>query len=76
MEKEGPDISTFKGMPAVVTRGVMAGTHGALITHSTIFRVPGGTFMLGIVTPKDHETQSLQQLDRFYNSISFNRDSN
>jgi hypothetical protein len=71
MAKAGATVTSFRGMPAVYTRGTHSGSKGAVIIHSQIFRVPGGTFMLGIVTSKENEAKSMQQKDRFFNSLSF-----
>lgn len=62
---------TFKGADAVSTLGELPGSNGERITHGLWFRIPGGTFMLGIVTDKEHEKESLKVKERFYNSLTF-----
>ena len=64
-----PDASTrmFKGAEAVRTVGKV----GERITHGLWFRIPGGSFMLGIVTEKEHEAASLKFQERFFNSLAF-----
>jgi hypothetical protein len=70
-EKKGATISTFKGAAAVTTKGVLSGPNGAMTTHGLWFRVPGGTFMLGVVTSKQHEAATLKVRERFFNSLRF-----
>jgi hypothetical protein len=70
-EKRGATISTFKGATAVTTKGMLSGSNGEMTTYGLLFRVPGGTFMLGVVTSKEHETATLKVKDRFFNSLSF-----
>lgn len=67
-----PDATTltFKGADAVSTLGEIPGSNGEKITHGLWFRVPGGTFMLGIVTDRDQK-QSLKFQERFFNSLTF-----
>jgi hypothetical protein len=36
-----------------------------------MFKVPGGTYLPGIATPKQHEKESLRGLGRFLNSLQF-----
>jgi hypothetical protein len=43
------NIFTFKGAEAISTLGEVPGSNGEKITHGLWFRVPGGTFMLGVV---------------------------
>lgn len=63
-------ISTFKGAEAVSTLGEIPGSKGGKITHGLWFRVPGGTFMLGVVTDKG-QAASLRSKERFFNSLKF-----
>lgn len=63
--------STFKGAMAVTTIGTIAGPAGNMTSHGIWFRVPGGTFMLGVVAAKGHEAQALKNKDRFFNSLAF-----
>lgn len=60
-------VVQFKGVPAISARTI----HGALIHYLLVFRVPGGTYMLGILTPKDREKDAIAVRDRFYNSLAF-----
>lgn len=71
---EKPDSmkSSFKGAMAVTTIGTIAGPSGNMTSHGIWFRVPGGTFMLGVVASKEHEAQALKNKDRFFNSLKFN----
>lgn len=71
ISKPGADVLTFKGADAVSTLGTLPGGAGAKITHGLWLRVPGGTYMLGIVTDKEHETESLKAKERFFNSLTF-----
>lgn len=59
--------SMFKGAESVY----YVGKNGERITHGLWFRVPGGSFMLGIVTEKEYEAASMKLKDRFFNSLSF-----
>ena len=68
--KPNAAISNFKGAEAVSTLGEIPGSNGQKITHGLWFRVPGGTFMLGVVTNKG-QTESLKSKERFFNSLSF-----
>lgn len=70
-EKRGATISTFKGAAAVTTKGVLPGPNGEMTSYGRWFRVPGGTFMLGVVTSKEHEAATLKVKERFFNSLSF-----
>ncbi|SFG08530.1 hypothetical protein SAMN05518865_10864 [Duganella sp. CF458] len=67
-----PDAKTltFKGADAVSTLGEIPGSNGEKVTHGLWFRVPGGTFMLGVVTDKDQK-ESLKFQERFFNSLTF-----
>lgn len=49
IERAGALVSTFKGLPAVSSRGELTNDGQEMISHSLFFRVPGGTYMLGIV---------------------------
>jgi hypothetical protein len=71
ISKPGADVITFKGADAVSTLGELPGSAGAKISHGLWLRVPGGTYMLGIVTDKEHETESLKAKERFFNSLTF-----
>ena len=70
---EKPDAvkSTFKGAAAVTTIGMVAGPNGNMTSYGAWFRVPGGTFMLGVVASKGHEARALKNKDRFFNSLEF-----
>lgn len=70
ISKPNANISTFKGAEAVSTLEEISGSKGEKITHGLWFRVPGGTFMLGIVTNKG-QTESLKSKERFFNSLTF-----
>lgn len=83
-ERSGPDSNTGKGADEVfgradakkmIFKGAEAassiGKYGERTTHGLWFRVPGGTFMLAIVTDKEHEEESMKFKDRFYNSLTF-----
>jgi hypothetical protein len=63
--------STFKGASAVRTIGNNVGPDGDMDSYGLWFRVPGGTFMLGIVASKAHEAQARKNKDRFFNSLEF-----
>jgi hypothetical protein len=68
--KPNAAISKFKGAEAVSTLGQIPGSNGQKITHGLWFRVPGGTFMLGVVTNKG-EAESLKSKERFFKSLTF-----
>jgi len=70
ISKPNAKISIFKGADAVSTLGEILGSDGEKISHGLWFRVPGGTFMLGIVTNKG-QTESLKYKDRFFDSLIF-----
>jgi len=70
ISKPNAKISTFKGADAVSTLGEIPGSNGEKISHGLWFRVPGGTFMLGIVTNKG-QMESLKYKDWFFNSLVF-----
>jgi hypothetical protein len=70
ISKSDAKISMFKGADAVSTLGEIPGSNGEKISHGLWFRVPGGTFMLGIVTNKK-QMESLKSKDRFFNSLIF-----
>lgn len=57
----------FKGVPALTYRVDRADT----VLHSIMFRVPGGTFVLGVGSKKDQESEALVARERFFNSIVF-----
>ncbi|WP_338770901.1 hypothetical protein [Massilia sp. METH4] len=57
----------FKGRPAVYTRSVQP---GGMIFHSMLVRIPGGTFMLGIVTSRKSEAKSMARKGRFFESLA------
>ena len=61
----------FTGLPAVAARSDPASFGKDLISHSLFVRVPGGTYMLGIVAPRGVEPQALMNKERFLNSLSF-----
>jgi len=44
---------------------------GKLVSHSYMLRVPAGTYLLGVGTPREHEKESLRALERFLNSLKF-----
>jgi len=71
ISKPDANVIMFKGADAVSTLGELPGSAGAKITHGLWLRVPGGTYMLGIVTDKEHETESLKSKERFFNSLAF-----
>jgi hypothetical protein len=71
ISKPGANVIKFKGADAVSTLGELAGSAGAKITHGLWLRVPGGTYMLGIVTDRAHEAESLKFKERFFNSLTF-----
>lgn len=60
-------IIQFQGVSAVEIRTAQ----GALIMHSLMFRVPGGTYMLGVSVPKEREQESTPLRERFYQSLAF-----
>lgn len=62
---------SFMGAEAVSTRDVVEGSGGAKISHGLWFRVPGGTYMLGIVADKADEASVLKLRDRFFHSLTF-----
>lgn len=68
-----PDANTtmFKGAEAAITTGRLPGNGGDSITNGLWFRVPGGTYMLGVVATKEHEAEALKMKDRFFNSLRF-----
>lgn len=65
--KKGTTIVQFKGLPAIETRTVQ----GIVLMHSLMFRVPGGTYMLGVSLPKEREADSASVRERFYQSLAF-----
>lgn len=69
--KPNANVTVFKGAEAVYTLGGISRSDGEKITHGLWFRVPGGTYMLGIVTDKEHEAKSLKFKERFFNSLTF-----
>jgi hypothetical protein len=69
--KPNARVATFKGAEAVYTFDELNGSKGKRTTHGLWFRVPGGTFMLGIAANKEHEAESLKFKDRFFNSLTF-----
>jgi hypothetical protein len=71
ISKPNANTTVFKGAEAVYTLGELPGGDGKKITHGLWFRVPGGTYMLGVVTSKEHEAESLKFKDRFFNSLTF-----
>lgn len=71
ISKPDANVFKFKGADAVSTLGELPGSNGEKITHGLWFRIPGGTFMLGIVTDKEHEKMSLKSKERFFNSLTF-----
>lgn len=72
MAEPGSVATTFRGMPMFASRTPLPmAESGKLISHSYVLRVPGGTYMLGIATPKEHERDALRQLGRFMNSLQF-----
>jgi hypothetical protein len=72
MAKPGNTTTTFRGLPMLVSRAPLAANlPGNLISHTHMLRVPGGTYLLGIAAPKEHEKESLRQLGRFLNSLQF-----
>lgn len=71
ISKPDAKVMTFKGADAVSTLGNMPVGSGTKIAHGLWLRVPGGTYMLGVVTDKEHETEALKSKDRFFNSLTF-----
>lgn len=71
ISKPDAKVTRFKGADAVSTLENMRVDSGAKIAHGLWLRVPGGTYMLGIVTDKEHEAESLKSKDRFFNSLTF-----
>lgn len=61
---------TFKGATALTTKSTVAGPQGKMISHGLWFRIPGGTYMLGIASPEGHEVSPAVR-ERFYNSLRF-----
>lgn len=71
MSEPGARIAQFKGMPAVSGREIIDTPSGKMAAHSMLFRVPGGTYLLGIAASEKNESKSLRLRERFYNSIRF-----
>ncbi|MFL6709700.1 MAG: hypothetical protein ACJ8HI_15985 [Massilia sp.] len=69
--KPGATTSTFKDAVAVSTKDLVPGAKDAMISNGLWFRVPGGTFMLGVVASKEHQSEALKVRDRFFNSLKF-----
>jgi hypothetical protein len=69
--KPGAKVAVFKGAEAVYTVGELPGKSGKKLSYGLWFRVPGGTYMLGVVTDKAHEAESLKARERFFNSLAF-----
>lgn len=63
--------STFKDAAAISTTGTVPGPNGNMTSHGLLFRVPGGTFMQGMVASQGHEAQALNNRQRFFNSLEF-----
>jgi hypothetical protein len=57
----------FKGVPALTYRIF----RDDRVFHSIMFRVPGGTFALGVEAKKNNEDEALAVRERFFNSIVF-----
>jgi hypothetical protein len=70
-EKADAVKSTFKGASAVNTVGTVAGPGSDRKSYGLWFRVPGGTFMLGVVASKGSEAQAMKNTGRFFNSLEF-----
>lgn len=63
-----PDhVVQFKGMPAFESTA----KQGANMTHSLMFRVPGGTYMLGVSFPAAREKESVAVRERYFQSLAF-----
>lgn len=60
-------VVKFKGVSAIETSTVQ----GTAIRYSLMFRVPGGTYMLGVVVPKERDKESTPLRERFYQSLAF-----
>lgn len=67
MKSNRSKIVQFKGVSAVET----STAQGAVIMHSLMFRVPGGTYMLGVSVPKERDKESTPLRERFYQSLAF-----
>lgn len=61
----------FMGADAVLTRDEVKGSGGGKISHGLWFRVPGGTYMLGMVADKTDEANTHKLMDRFFHSLAF-----
>ena len=61
----------FKGAEALSTTSELAGPEGEMVSHGLWFRVPGGTYMLGVMMAKQREAEALKLRDRFFNSLVF-----
>jgi hypothetical protein len=67
MMNKSSKVVQFKGVSAVETSTV----HGSVVRHLLMFRVPGGTYMLGVSVPKNREQESIPMRERFFQSLSF-----
>ena len=61
----------FKGAQALDTAGKATTPDGMRVTYGLWFRVPGGTYMLGVMPLKSNEAQGLKLKERFFNSLVF-----
>jgi hypothetical protein len=61
----------FKGAQAVRSVDDMSTATKKMRMHALYLRVPGGTFMLGVIAEKQHEAAALQAQERFFNSLKF-----
>lgn len=61
----------FKGAQALDTTGKATTPDGTRVTYGLWFRVPGGTYMLGVAPLKAHEAEARKLKERFFNSLVF-----
>ena len=67
ISKPDAKLFFFKGASAIAT----SDRNGEKITHGLWFRVPGGTFMLGITSNNEDEKEFIKSKERFFNSLTF-----
>lgn len=72
MKSAGYPKSTLKGFPAVFGSEPFPALDPTAKVYTVMLRVPGGTYLIGITTTREHEAESLKDKERFFNSLLFN----
>lgn len=69
-QKPNAKLSQFEGFPTVeLIYKSSQGMAEEMTTFGRMIRVPGGTFMLAIATPKNMVVETLKKKDRFFSSL-------